>query len=108
MYTYFTISLFDIAPNILHTILFILNGSERLSAVKVRENWLFFKFCSGRIIGGRSYWAGRAAARPLFWPLWAAPISGTPTFEPHVIAAYIGEDSGGGQVGGLNPPTLDH
>ena len=102
MYTYFTISLFDIAPNILHTILLILNGSERLSAVKVRENWLFFNLAV--VIGGRSYWAGRAAARPLFWPLWAAPISGTPTFEPHLIAAYIGEDSGGG----LNFPTLDH
>jgi len=39
---YFTIGLFDIAPNILYTILFIVNCNECLSAVKVRENWLFF------------------------------------------------------------------
>jgi len=47
----------------------------------------FNKICCGKYnsvtnIGGESYWAGRAA--PIFLPLWAANVSGPPTFG-HLI-----------------------
>jgi len=41
-------------------------------------------------IGSGSYWAELAVARPLL-PLWATPISGPPTFEPHLNITYYVE-----------------
>jgi len=44
-------------------------------------------------IGSGSYWAELAVARPLFTPLGHAylPISGPPTFEPHLNITYYVE-----------------